>query len=148
MPIFERAPKTVNEPKSTTQTEPKIESESSASPEPSPAAVSDEALTSPQSHPVDLSNVGEHVAAVLGAAETSANKLREQAEQERDLLSLGRRPKRLTRLLPLPRVRSKQRKPMPNAWSTRRRQLPTPCVPKLSVMQRSDGETPRFRPRS
>ena len=88
MPIFERAQKTEDEP--TTDSEPKAENEPmaenvpSAPPEPSPTVVSAEALTLPQTHAVDLSLVGEHVAAVLGAAETSANKIREQAEQERD----------------------------------------------------------------
>jgi hypothetical protein len=94
MPIFERAiktesePETGNEPKSENAPEaengPNSENELSASPERRATVASDEALTSLQSPAVDLSRVGEHVAAVLGAAETSANKIREQAEQERD----------------------------------------------------------------
>src|SRR6266852_1438130 len=98
MPIFERSQKTEDSPKTETEpkaesepkagTEPKEQTEPSASPEPVPAAVSDEAPTSPQSHAVDLSLVGEHVATVLRAAETSANKIREQAEQERDQIHL------------------------------------------------------------
>jgi hypothetical protein len=72
MPIFDRAQKAEMDP--------------SSLPDQSPATPADEGVTSPPSQPVDLSLVGEHIAAVLGAAETSANKIREQAEQERDRL--------------------------------------------------------------
>jgi len=90
MPIFERTPKKESKPKTESapkaESAPRIEIEPTASPEPSPDTLPDVTPTSPESHTIDLSRVGEHVAAVLGAAETSANKIREQAEQDRDRL--------------------------------------------------------------